>query len=312
MSSPRIIVVGSSNTDLSVRSRRLPRAGETITGGTFFEAGGGKGANQAVAAARAGAQVSFVGRLGEDRLGGAALERLRAEGIETGAVVTDPEAASGVALIMIDSAGENLISVAPGANHRLSAEDVHAAGERIAGADALLVQLEIPLEAVEAALRTADEHGVLTIMDPAPVPDDPLPQHLLEMVGVLTPNRSEAGQLAGLGPEAAPEESVPVLLERGVDAVAVTLGADGVLLSRGEEECRLAAAPAEPVDTVGAGDCFAATLAVALAEGRALREAAEFALCAAAASTEREGAQPSQPGRAEIEARLSAYNGTKS
>jgi ribokinase len=233
---------------------------------------------------------------------------LKAESIDTSGLVTDAEAATGVALIMIGCDGENLISVAPGANHRLSVDDVREAAGRIQESQALLVQLEIPLDAVEEALRTARDNGVLTVLDPAPVPEDPLPRRLLEMVTVLTPNRSEAGQLANLGPEAAPEESVPRLLEQGVDAVAVTLGADGLLLNRGNDGGRWPAAPAEPVDTVGAGDCFAATFALALAEGRSWEEAAQFALCASAISTEREGAQPSLPRREKIEARVRDYN----
>lgn len=308
MRTPKITVVGSSNTDLSVRSERLPRPGETVTGGQFSRAGGGKGANQAVAARRLGAEVSFVGRVGDDRLGHASVKRLREEEIETGSVVFDDEASSGVALIMIDAHGENMISVAPGANHRLTAEDVEKARADISNADVVLVQLEIPLDTVEAVLSVARDGGATTILDPAPVPNGGLPRRIFEQVDVITPNRSEAGTLAELGPDAEPEDAAAVLNGKGTNVVAVTLGAAGLYLRGDDGNMSLPAAPAEPVDTVGAGDCFAAGLAVGLAAEQTWQDAAKFALCAAAISTEREGAQPSMPTLTETQGRLNAYN----
>ncbi len=307
MGVPRIVVVGSSNTDFTVASDRLPPPGATVTGGRFYESGGGKGANQAVAAGRAGAYVSFIGKVGKDWMGRSALKRLHDEGIDTGGVVTDPEAHSGIALIMVDGQGENLISVAPGANHRLSPEDVENGRGLFHKADAVLVQLEAPLETVEAALDTARKLGVMTILDPAPVPEDGLPDPLLGKVDVLTPNRLEATALAGLKDNADPLEAAGLLSRKVESMVAVTLGADGVLLYRGEQGQCLPGAVADPVDTVGAGDCFAGVLAVALAEGKKHTDAVSMALCAAALSTEKEGAQPSFPFRKTIEERMESY-----
>jgi len=299
---PRIVVVGSYNTDMTVVSERLPSPGETVMGGELLQAGGGKGAT--VAAARVGASVSFVGRVGEDSFGRAALRSLQDDGICTELVVVDPQVPSGVALIMVDARGENLISVAPGANARVCADDVLAAGGAIGAADAVLVQLEVPLDAVAAALELASKAGAVCVLDPAPVPAGGLDRRILETVTVLTPNRVEAGGLAGMAGEVDEEELGRRLLELGVDAVAITLGAGGVCVcDRGGCE-RIPAPPAEPLDTVGAGDCFAGVLAVALAEGKPLSLAARWAVCAAALSTERKGAQPSMPGRAEIEREL--------
>ena len=309
MSKPRIVVVGSSNTDMTIVSERLPCAGETVMGGALLRAGGGKGANQAVAASRAGASVSFVGRTGDDAFGHAALEALRQEGIDTRFVVADREAPSGVALIMVDAAGENLISVAPGANARVCSDDVLAARDAIREAGAVLVQLEIPLDAVASALRLASESGAIGILNPAPAPQAGLNRRLLQDVAVLTPNRNEARCLLGVAREADEQEQARRLLDLGVGAVAITLGADGVCVCDSSRCERIPAAPAAPVDTVGAGDCFSGVLAVALAEGRSLADAARWAACAAALSTERKGAQPSMPTRLEIESKLREVRG---
>jgi ribokinase len=289
--------------DLTVLSGRLPGPGETVTGGTFIQSGGGKGANQAVAAARAGAAVDFVGRIGNDTFGRAAVKGLAAEGIGTEFVTVDREAPSGIALIMVGAKGENLISVASGANARLGVRDVRRARRAIEAADALLVQLEVPLAAVQEAVAIAAKAGKVTVLNPAPVPSGGLPRRLMAKVSVLTPNRTEAAQLAGAAGDEL-ERTAGMLLSCGVKAVALTLGADGVLLCD-EHGCTcVPAAPARPIDTVGAGDCFAAVLAVAVAEGKSLVEAARLAVCAAAISTERKGAQPSFPTRSEIEGRL--------
>ena len=304
MGKPRIVVVGSSNTDMTIVSERLPSVGETVVGGDLFQAGGGKGANQAVAAARAGASVSFVGRVGDDSFGRAALKRLRDEAVGTRFVVVDPAAPSGVALIMVDGQGENLIGIAPGANARVCADDVLVAGAAVEAAHGVLVQLEVPLDAVMATVELASKAGAVCILNPAPAPEGGLDRRILENVTVLTPNRVEARRLAGEEGEADEEELARRLVELGVEAVVITLGADGVCIcDRGGCE-RIPAAPAEPVDTVGAGDCFSGVLAVALAEGKPLALAARWAVCAAALSTEKNGAQPSMPTRAAIEREL--------
>ena len=306
MDKPTVVVVGSINTDFTVISERLPQHGETVTGGRFVEAGGGKGANQAVAAARAGAEVLMVGRVGDDAQGRRRLDDLRAEGVGVGHVTTDAEAHSGIALIMVGAVGENIISVASGANARLSPGDVRAAFDAIGRADVVVMQMEIPVETVLEAVRAGREAGALVILNPAPVPDGGVPAEAVGQLDCITPNRGEAARIVGARPDAEPEELVRQLVAAGAASAVMTLGADGVCACDGEEVFRLPAAPAEPVDTVGAGDCFAGCLAVALGEGRGLREAARLAVAAAAVSVERAGAQPSMPSRAEIEERLDA------
>lgn len=300
---PRIAVVGSSNSDLVVRASRLPQPGETILGGEFAWHPGGKGANQAVAAARLGADVAFVARIGRDQFGERAMAGFRAEGVCTDFVTTDSGAPSGVALIGIDSStGENAILVAPGANSRLSEGDVDAAAEAIRAADVLICQLETPLAAVAAALAIARDAGIVTILNPAPAAN--LPETILRNVSVLTPNQSEAALLAGQ-PTLSPALAAALLRKRGVDSVVLTLGAAGALVSDSSGEYFIRPVAARSVvDTTAAGDCFTAALAVALAEGRALGDAAYFANAAASLSVEREGAQPSLPTRAEVDQRL--------
>jgi ribokinase len=296
-----IVVVGSSNTDLTVFTGYLPSPGETVLGGKLERAGGGKGANQAVAAARAGGQVAFVARVGDDDFGHSTLGNLKQEGICADFVTIDPEAASGVALIMVEKSGENLIAVAPGANARLTPADVHAAREAIAEADVLLVQLEIPLETVAAAVHAAREAGTRVMLNPAPAPPEGLADEVLRGIDYLTPNTGEAARLLDAPPDLSAGELAEGLVAAGVGAVALTLGASGVCVHDGSTHAVIAAPKVEPVDTVGAGDCFAGALAVALAEGMPLRRAAHFAVCAAALSVERVGAQPSMPRRAEID-----------
>jgi ribokinase len=301
MAKARIVVVGSTNTDLTVLTERLPSPGETVLGGELMQAGGGKGANQAVAAARAGAQVAFVGRVGADDFGRAAVEGLRREGIDTAHVRADEHATSGVALIMVDRKGENLIAVASGANGRLTPDDVRAAGDAIAAADLVLLQLEIPLPAVREAVRLARRADVPVLLNPAPAPAEGALTDLLGELSYLTPNEGEACRLLGDATPVSPEEAARRLVAAGVGAVVLTLGARGACVCEGGE-CRRVAPPAvKAVDTVGAGDCFSGVMAVGLSEGMALAEAALLATCAAALSVQRAGAQPSMPGRAEID-----------
>jgi len=297
----RVLVVGSSNTDMIIRVPRIPRPGETILGGEFTMAGGGKGANQAVAAARAGGRVTLVARVGDDVFGERALAGFVADGIDTRFVLRTSGAASGVALIDVDDRGENSISVASGANALLSAADVESAAEAFAAADIVLVQLESPIETVEAAVRKAGEKGVPVILNPAPA--RPLDEDLLSLVSVLTPNESEAELLSGLAVRDADgvQRAAARLRARGAASVVITLGERGAYASSPEFEGLVPAFKVDPVDTTAAGDVFNGALAVALAERLPLTEALRFAQAAAAISVTRPGAQPSAPSRAEIE-----------
>jgi ribokinase len=298
---PKIVVVGSSNTDMVVQVPHLPAPGETVLGGEFIMAAGGKGANQAVAAARLGAQVTFVARLGRDMFGQVAVQGYKAEGINVDSIAWDEDAASGVALIVVDEAGENAIAVAPGANGRLSPHDVAAAEVAIAEADAVLLQLEIPLETVQAAAQLARRHGVGVLLNPAPAA--PLPDDLLGLVDVLTPNESEAAGLTGLPvTDLVQARAVAqLLLDRGPAAVVITLGAQGALLATEDEVMRVPGFAVTPVDTTAAGDAFNGALAVAWAQGTDLAEAVRYANAAGALSVTRLGAQPSLPTAEEIE-----------
>ncbi len=293
-----VVVVGSSNTDMVVPVRRIPKVGETVLGDGLIVAAGGKGANQAVAAVRLGAQVTFVGAVGDDDLGGARLADLRAEEIDCEHVRTITGVPSGVALIMVDDDGRNCIAVSSGANAHLSEEDAHAAAAAIRSASVLLAQLETPLPFVHAALRSAREAGATTVLNPAPAPSDGLPDDLLALVDVLTPNEGEAAALAGHDGE--PEALARTLIERGVGAVVVTLGERGALIATTEGQETLAAEPVRAIDTTAAGDAFSGALAIALAEGMDLAKAARFASAAAARSVTRRGAQPSLPRRDEV------------
>jgi len=300
MRQPRIAVVGSANTDLTVAAGRLPAPGETVLGGALRTAGGGKGANQAVAAARAGAQVAFVGRVGADAFGEQTRERLRREGIDTQHLRTDEHEPSGVALIIVDQHGENLIAVAPGANMRVTPQDVHAARDLLAAADLVLLQLEIRYETALAAADVAHEAGNAVLLDPAPAPAPHDAIGLLQRADYVTPNRAEAARLLGADAAEPPETLAMRLCEWGPRAAFLTMGADGVCACTGRDCLRIAAPRVEAVDTVGAGDCFAGALAVALAEGAPAAAAARFAACAAALAVQSHGAQPAMPRRASI------------
>jgi len=300
----RVLVIGSSNTDMIIRVPRIPRPGETILGGAFSMAAGGKGANQAVAAARAGGQVTFVARVGDDIFGERALAGFRADGIDTRFVLATPGAASGIALIHVDERGENSISVASGANALLSPGDLDRADEAFAASGIVLLQLESPLATVEAAVGKAGERGVPVILNPAPA--RPLDGDLLRGVSVLTPNEHEAATLTGIEveDERGLREAAARIRARGPRTVVITLGERGAYASSEGFEGLVPAFKAEPVDTTAAGDVFNGALAVALAEARPLGEALRFAQAAAAISVTRPGAQPSAPTRVEIEALL--------
>ncbi|HPY29649.1 MAG TPA: ribokinase [Verrucomicrobiota bacterium] len=301
MSKPSLVVVGSSNTDMIIKLDRIPKPGETLLGGEFAIAAGGKGANQAVAAARAGGAVTFVARVGRDMFGDRALAGFRADGLNVKHVIRDRTHPSGVALIFVGKDGENSIAVASGANGKLTPADVVKAKSALRGASVLLLQLETPLNTVQAAADLAVAAGARVILNPAPA--RPLPDKLLRQVYLLTPNESEAGLLTGMTvtSPATAVKAAGKLLARGVRHVIITLGARGALIAGSEGHALIPAFKVKPVDTTAAGDVFNGTLAVALAERRTLAEAARFACAAAAISVTRVGAQTSIPRRREIE-----------
>lgn len=297
----KIVVVGSSNTDMIVKVPRIPRPGETILGGKFSTAAGGKGANQAVAAARAGGQVTFIARVGDDMFGQQALRGFEADGIDVQHVKTDPSEPSGVALIFVDEKGENSIAVASGANACLSPQDVDEAAAAIRSADILLMQLETPLPTVQRAAEIARGAGVKVILNPAPAM--PLNDALLANLTLITPNESEAELLTGVGvtDTASAEAAAKALLDRGVEVAIITLGSKGALLKTSKLTKVIPGFKVTAVDATAAGDVFNGSLAVALAEGKGLEEAVRFANAAAALSVTKLGAQPSIPKREEIE-----------
>lgn len=287
--SPRIVVVGSTNTDLVVTVPHFPARGETVLGGDLRQVAGGKGANQAVAAARMGANVTFIGRVGDDDYGRQARASLEAEGIDTAYLSVTPGVASGIALISVQArTGENSIVVAPGANALLTPEDITAAGEAFKTAQVVVVSLEIPLETVLAAVSLAHALQRQVILNPAPARS--LPDQLLSRVDLLVPNEKE---LQVLG-------TVEQLLAAGVGAVVTTLGAAGARLESKGISLGVAAPRVVAVDTVAAGDCFTGALAVELARGTELPQAVQFAVVAASLKVTRHGAQAGMPMRREV------------
>jgi ribokinase len=304
--SKKIVVVGSSNTDMIAKIERIPKPGETVIGGKFSTAAGGKGANQAVAAARAGGNVTFIARVGEDMFGEQAVQGFVEDNIDVSHVLKDAEAPSGVALIFVDEKGENSIAVASGANANLAPADVAAASDAITSADVLVMQLEVPLETVEAAAALAHENGVRVILNTAPA--QPLSDALLGHVSVLTPNEGEAELLTGIKVESEKdaEAAANALFARGVKSALITMGAKGVFAVDSDSKQFVPGFEVKAVDTTAAGDVFNGALAVALAEGKSLKEAATFANAAGALSVTKLGAQPSAPTRAEIDEFLSS------
>ncbi len=297
MKTPRIVVVGTVNTDMVVKSRRIPAVGETVTGGQFVMAAGGKGANQAVAAARLGAEVTLVAKIGRDLLGDQAAANYQKEGILTDFLFRDAEHATGVALILVDAQGENLISVASGANHALAPKDVQQAAERIRRADVVLLQLEIPLETVIFTAELAAAAGVRVILDPAPAPAGPLDAALLGRVSCVKPNETEAERLTGIavGDETSAAKAAQKLLAGGARSAVITLGSKGAYWTGEGRSGFVPAVAVEAVDSTAAGDAFSGALACALAAGESLKEAVGYASLVGAISVTRLGAQPSLP-----------------
>jgi ribokinase len=297
---PRVLIVGSANVDFTVALARLPQPGETVSDGTLLVARGGKGANQAVAARRLGADVRLVGCVGDDASGREVRQALAAEGVGVDGLLTSAEAATGTALIVVDTAGRNQIAVAPGANRALTPADVDARDADFAWAQVVLVSLEVPLTSARRALERARAHGVVTILNPAPFPATGV--DFLGLVDFATPNETEAARLTGLpltGLDDAPAVAAAVRA-RGAAHAVLTLGAAGAFAAGPTGTVHAPGVAVTPVDTTGAGDAFNGALAVALGEGRPLRDALEFANATAALACTRRGAQPSMPTLGEV------------
>ncbi len=295
----KIVVVGSFNTDLVSYLQRMPRPGETVHGDTFVTGAGGKGSNQAVAAARLGAEVTFIGRVGSDVFANLAYEIWDAEGVNRDYVIQDQDHATGVAPILVDSQGENMIVVVLGANLNIQPSDIDAAKDRIAAADVLLAQLEINLDMTAYALKTAKKLGIATILNPAPA--TPLSSDMMQLADYLTPNETELETLSGQAGQDVTARARSLLTRDGQTAV-VTLGAQGAQIVSQNESVRMETFEVDVVDTTGAGDAFNAGLAVALAEGKDLRAAVRFANATAALSVTKPGTARSVPRRAEVDA----------
>lgn len=300
MTVKQIVVIGSSNTDMVIKTSKLPVPGETILGGEFLMNAGGKGANQAVAAARLGGKVSFIARTGNDLFGNEAKKLFEAENIDTSYLVTDADHPSGVALITVDEKGENCIVVAPGANNYLLESDIDLAREEILRSEIVLMQLEIPLKTVEYATDIAFSAGKKVILNPAPAIK--LTDSVLSKLYMITPNETEAELISGI--YVTDTESAILaaknIYTRGVQVVIITMGSKGALLFTGESVVVIPSVKVEAIDTTAAGDVFNGAIAVAIAEGLALEEAVGFACKAAAISVTRMGAQASAPYRQEV------------
>lgn len=299
-----IVVFGSINMDLVVRSPRLPLPGETLTGHSFFTAPGGKGANQAVACARLGAPTRMIGRVGDDVFGSTLRDGLRADGVEIERVFVQPAISSGTAVITVNDAAENTIIIVPGANGQVGADDLARLAEVLAGASALLLQLEVPLEAVVAAAQAARARGVPVILDPAPAQE--LPAELYAATDIITPNEIEAAMLVGfaIDGEASAARAAEQLLARGVRKAVIKLGARGAFWHDGAASGFIPAFKVQAIDTVAAGDAFNGGLAAALDAGLPLAEALRWGMATGALSTTKAGAQPSLPRRHEVLALL--------
>lgn len=296
----KIVVIGSSNTDMVVQSERLPRPGESVLGGDFMMAGGGKGANQAVAVARMGHKVVFSAALGNDIFGDAALNSYQNFGIDTTHIVRK-DIPSGVALIMVDSKGQNCISVALGANNALSIEDVLPALESVESGDIVLLQLEIPMATVEAAVEAAAAKGARVVLNPAPAA--PVSEQVLSNLYLITPNQTEAQTLTGVEvtDEASACAAAQILCARGVERVVITMGGSGAYLYDNGKGVIVPARMVDAIDTTAAGDVYNGALCATLAEGKSLEQALAFATKASAISVTRAGAQPSVPSREEVD-----------
>lgn len=307
----KVVVVGSYNTDMTIKTKKLPGPGETVIGGYFSTGGGGKGANQAIAAARIGAEVTFVARVGNDLLGSEGIKRLNEEHINTKYIYRDNELPTGVAFIVVDDKGENSIVVASGANANLSPTDVESASDEISSADILLIQLESPIESVYASIKSAHDNGVTVILNPAPAQE--LDNHILKYVDIITPNIVEAEMLTGI--KVTDVNSLQSIVNRffdyGINDVIITLGSKGYFAGAHDAMKIIPALNVAPIDTTGAGDVFSGSLAAFLSEGMTIEKAARMANAAASVSVTRLGAQDGAPKRVEIENFVASYNAAK-
>jgi ribokinase len=301
-----VVVLGGINMDLIGAAPRLPAPGETVRGERFYTAPGGKGANQAVAAARLGARVRMVGRVGNDMFGPGLLDGLRGYGIDVSGVAVDPERASGIALILLDSQKQNHIVAIYGANMACDDDQLRAVETALQGADSLLLQHEVPIEVSAAAARAARKRGVRVIWDPAPAGE--IPPAAFADLDIITPNQTEAEYLTGVSVADvdSARAAAEVLLERGAAVAVVKLGEMGVYFASDGASGHVASYRVDVVDTIAAGDGFAGALAVALAEGRGLEDAVRYGAAAGALAVTRPGAQEAMPARDEVEALLSA------
>jgi ribokinase len=303
-----VLIIGSSNMDLNIYLERLPKLGETVTGGTFKQFLGGKGANQAVASARSGANTIFIGKIGRDIFGDQMISRLRAEGINISHIFRDANEASGVALIMIDCNGENIIGVAPGANFKLTPDEIIIKSDLIKNAGAIVVQMEISIETIDTIFKIASQGRALKILNPAPLKHIPL--DILKNIDIIIPNEGELLKLHSFlnlkklsgSPEEKIKQASKDLAKLGIKTIITTLGKKGVQIYYGDKKKfeNISAFKVQAVDTVGAGDCFNGCLASALSQGKTISEAAKFANAAASIAVTRKGAQESMPYYEEI------------
>ena len=300
----KILVVGSFNTDMVIKTTKIPAPGETILGGKFMMTPGGKGANQAVAAQRLGGSVTFVGKMGNDLFGKQAIQSLKNEGIDCEHCLIDPQLPSGIAMITVDEKGENSIVVASGANGYLSPADCVSVLSKTYDSSIVLLQLEIPLETVLYVAKTANDRGAKVILNPAPA--QALPAELLRNIYLISPNESEAELLTGIQVKDAQsaQKAAEKLKKKGIQVVIITMGAAGAFLLSDEFTGMIEAPKVQAIDTTAAGDTFNGALAVALSEGKTIEVAVQFACRAASVSVTRIGAQSSIPNREELESKF--------
>ena len=311
-----VLIIGSSNMDLNIYSKRLPNPGETVTGGKFKQFLGGKGANQAVASIRAGASTTFIGNLGDDDFGNQMLIQLSNEGIDTNHIFKDSEESSGIAFILIDENGENMISVAPGANFKLNTEMIRKKSEIIQKAMVLVVQMEIPIDSIFEIFKIASEGNAIKILNPAPL--KPIPIEILRHIDIIVPNYGELLRLHSLMelaqlPEKREDKIIQAskdISQYGVNTIITTLGSEGVFIyeAKNAKSTHLPTYKVNAIDTVGAGDCFNGVLASQIAQGKDLIDSVKFAISAASIAVTRKGAQDSMPYKSEIIKRFKEYN----
>ncbi|RLI50365.1 ribokinase [Candidatus Bathyarchaeota archaeon] len=298
---PKIVVIGCLHTDFTVKVKTIPRIGESVLGKSFKRSPGGKGANQAVAAARLGADVVLIGRVGADVFGKELIKNLRENGIDTKYIIEDSETYTGLALIMVDEDGDNILAVASGADMRIRKEDIDRAEEIIKLSDILLIQLETPLQIVEYAINIAFNEGVKVLLNPAPA--QKLSKDLLKKVYVLIPNEKEAELLSNVKIKDLNSSKISAkkLLENGTENIVITLGKNGSIIATKEETVHINGLNVNAIDTTGAGDAFCGALAVALSSGKELKEAVIYANYAGALATTKIGAQEALPTKEELE-----------